>query len=58
VEDQLMKRVPDEFKMGAHHWLILHGRYTCTARKPRCHSCIIQELCQFQEKQINPNQGE
>jgi endonuclease-3 len=58
VEDQLMKRVPDEFKMGAHHWLILHGRYTCTARKPRCRSCIIQELCQFQEKQINPNQGE
>ena len=45
VEDKLMKFVPDEFKHDAHHWLILHGRYTCIARKPRCGDCIIEDLC-------------
>ena len=50
VEEKLNKVVPDEFKMDVHHWLILHGRYTCIARKPRCGSCIIENLCEFKEK--------
>ena len=50
VEDALMKFVPNEFKKHAHHWLILHGRYTCLARKPRCGSCLIEDLCEFKEK--------
>ena len=50
VEKKLLKVVPDEFKLGAHHWLILHGRYTCVARKPRCGSCIIEDLCAFGPK--------
>ena len=50
VEDKLMKFVPDEFKHDAHHWLILHGRYTCIARKPRCGDCIIEDLCEYREK--------
>ena len=50
VEDKLLRWVPDEFKRGAHHWLILHGRYICTARKPRCGACVIEDLCDFKEK--------
>ncbi|MGX2974113.1 endonuclease III [Ursidibacter arcticus] len=50
VEEKLLKVVPDEFKVDVHHWLILHGRYTCIARKPRCGSCIIEDLCEFKEK--------
>jgi endonuclease-3 len=50
VEQKLMKVVPDEFRLGAHHWLILHGRYVCTARKPRCPSCAIRDLCAFKHK--------
>ncbi len=50
VEDKLIKFVPDEYKLDAHHWLILHGRYTCVARKPRCGSCIIYDLCEFKQK--------
>ncbi len=50
VEDKLIKFVPDEYKKDAHHWLILHGRYTCTARKPRCGSCVIYDLCEFKQK--------
>jgi endonuclease III len=50
VEKKLMKFVPDEFKQDAHHWLILHGRYVCMARKPKCRECIIQDLCEFKEK--------
>ncbi|MDR6982512.1 endonuclease-3 [Rheinheimera pacifica] len=50
VEHKLLKVVPDEFKLDVHHWLILHGRYTCVARKPRCGSCIIEDLCEFKEK--------
>jgi len=50
VEEKLMKFVPDEYKQDAHHWLILHGRYTCVARKPRCGSCIIYDLCEFKQK--------
>ena len=47
-----LKFVPDEFKLDAHHWLILHGRYTCIARKPRCGSCVIEDLCEFKKKNI------
>lgn len=50
VEDKLLKVVPAEFKVDVHHWLILHGRYTCVARKPRCNSCLIEDLCEFKQK--------
>ena len=50
VEDKLMKVVPDRFLLHAHHWLILHGRYICLARKPRCPDCIINDLCQYKQK--------
>ncbi|OEE38598.1 endonuclease III [Vibrio anguillarum] len=50
VEQKLLKVVPKEFKVDVHHWLILHGRYTCVARKPRCGSCIIEDLCEFSDK--------
>ncbi|MBF0800774.1 endonuclease III [Proteus mirabilis] len=50
VEQKLLKVVPAEFKVDCHHWLILHGRYTCIARKPRCGSCIIEDLCEYTEK--------
>mgnify|MGYP003147556865 FL=1 len=47
VEQRLMRTVPEEFKRDCHHWLILHGRYTCVARKPKCGECIIADLCEF-----------
>ncbi len=50
VEDKLLKVVPDEFKVDVHHWLILHGRYICVARKPRCSACVIEDLCEFKDK--------
>ncbi len=50
VEKRLMRLVPKEFLMDAHHWLILHGRYTCTARKPKCGACLIEDLCEFKQK--------
>ncbi len=50
VEDHLMKIVPDEYKHDAHHWLILHGRYVCVARKPRCPMCPILDLCEYTDK--------
>ena len=50
VEKKLMKLVPDEFKLHAHHWLILHGRYVCTARKPDCPRCLINDLCEYRHK--------
>lgn len=50
VEKKLLKVVPKEFKLDVHHWLILHGRYTCIAHKPRCGSCMIEDLCEFKEK--------
>lgn len=53
VEKKLMKFVPEEFLLDAHHWLILHGRYTCIARKPRCGSCVIEDLCEFKQKVIS-----
>ena len=50
VEDKLNQVVPEEFRHDAHHWLILHGRYTCVARKPRCGSCVIFDLCSYKDK--------
>ncbi len=50
VEQRLIRLVPAEFRLDAHHWLILHGRYTCVARKPKCGACIIEDLCEYKEK--------
>jgi len=50
VEDKLLKAVPPEYLLNAHHWLILHGRYVCKARKPECVNCVIRDLCQFKDK--------
>ena len=53
VEQRLLRLVPDEFRQDAHHWLILHGRYTCIARKPRCQSCCISDLCEYKAKNLD-----
>ncbi len=50
VEKKLLKVIPDEFMRHAHHWLILHGRYICTARKPKCGACVIEDLCEYRHK--------
>ncbi len=50
VEKRLLRLVPKEFMLNAHHWLILHGRYICTARKPKCGACLIEDLCEFKKK--------
>jgi endonuclease-3 len=50
VEDELVRVTPDEFKHNAHHWLILHGRYVCKARKPACPTCLIADLCEYKDK--------
>jgi len=50
VEKKLLRVIPDEFIRDAHHWLILHGRYICTARKPRCSACVIYDLCEYRDK--------
>ncbi len=50
VEMKLLKFVPKEFLLDAHHWMILHGRYICVARKPKCNACIIEDLCEFKDK--------
>lgn len=50
VEQRLMRVVPKEFQLDAHHWLILHGRYVCVARKPKCGACVIEDLCEFKQK--------
>ncbi|MFX3657608.1 MAG: endonuclease III [bacterium] len=50
VEDKLARLVPPEYRKDAHHWLILHGRYVCVARKPRCGSCLIEDLCEYRDK--------
>ncbi|WP_458735024.1 endonuclease III [Zobellella taiwanensis] len=55
VEQKLLKWVPAEFKLDVHHWFILHGRYVCTARKPRCGACVIEDLCEFKDKQYPDN---
>ena len=57
VERKLMKFVPIEFRHDAHHWLILHGRYTCIARKPQCWNCVIADLCEYKEKTPLPAKG-
>ncbi|MGZ8155765.1 MAG: endonuclease III [Burkholderiales bacterium] len=54
VEQRLLKFAPDEFKRNAHHWLILHGRYVCVARKPKCPACIIRDLCEYPHKTKEP----
>jgi endonuclease-3 len=53
VEKRLMKFVPEVFRQDAHHWLILHGRYTCVARNPKCNACVVYELCEWKEKKAN-----
>ncbi|MES9898890.1 MAG: endonuclease III [Sedimenticola sp.] len=53
VEKKLLRHIPKEFMLDAHHWLILHGRYTCIARKPRCGSCIIENLCEYRDKNLD-----
>ncbi|MDH3527685.1 MAG: endonuclease III [Gammaproteobacteria bacterium] len=53
VEQRLLRLVPGEFMHDAHHWLILHGRYTCIARKPRCQSCVISDLCEYKNKLLD-----
>ncbi len=53
VEKRLLKFVPDEFLLDAHHWLVLHGRYVCVARKPRCGACMIEDLCEFKSKSVD-----
>ena len=52
VEDELVRVTPDEFKRHAHHWLILHGRYVCKARKPECPRCLIADLCEYPDKTV------
>jgi len=52
VEDRLLKVVPDDYRQDAHHWLILHGRYVCRARKPDCPQCVIRDLCRFKDKTV------
>ena len=54
VEEKLLKVVPEKYRQDAHHWLILHGRYVCKARKPECWRCIVSDLCAFPEKNIEP----
>ena len=54
VERKLEKRVPDPYRVHAHHWLILHGRYICTARKPRCYDCVVADICKFKGKTKPP----
>ena len=55
VEDKLLKVVPADYLQGAHHWLILHGRYTCKARKPECWRCPIRDICRFPDKNLSPD---
>ena len=50
VEQKLLKNTPEEYRKNAHHWLILHGRYICVARKPRCGACVVEDLCEFRDK--------
>jgi endonuclease-3 len=54
VEDRLLRRVPKDYTRNAHHWLILHGRYVCKARRPECWRCIVNDLCAFRPKSPRP----
>src|SRR3954470_1038770 len=57
VERKLIKLVPEEFRLDAHHWLILHGRYTCMARSPQCWNCMIADLCEYKMKTPRPDKA-
>lgn len=57
VEQQLLKLVPEKFRHDAHHWLLLHGRYICLARKPLCWNCVIADLCEYEPKTSLPDKG-
>ncbi|MBI1889178.1 MAG: endonuclease III [Burkholderiales bacterium] len=57
VEQQLLKHVPEEYRHDAHHWLLLHGRYICVARKPMCWNCLINDLCEYPDKTPAPTKG-
>jgi endonuclease-3 len=57
VERNLLKLLPEEYRMDAHHWLILHGRYTCVARVPKCWNCMIADLCEYEPKTPLPEKG-
>ena len=57
VEKRLLRRVPKAYLLDAHHWLILHGRYVCTARKPRCGACTVRDLCNFTDKVHSPDES-
>ena len=57
VEKRLLRRVPKAYLLDAHHWLILHGRYVCTARKPRCGACMVRDLCNFTDKVDLPDES-
>lgn len=54
VEKALLKRIPKDYLLDAHHWLILHGRYVCKARSPDCFQCIVEPICEFKDKNMNP----
>jgi endonuclease-3 len=56
VEQKLLKVTPEEYRLHAHHWLILHGRYVCTARSPRCGDCLIRDLCEYRGKTVTVRQ--
>jgi len=55
VERKLLKRIPEKYLVDAHHWLILHGRYVCQARKPLCGKCSVSSVCGYKEKAMNPS---
>ncbi len=55
VEKKLLSVIPQPYRRDAHHWLILHGRYVCTARKPQCHACLIADLCEYKDKPVSKN---
>lgn len=55
TEEALLKNIPNQWKHDAHHWLILHGRYVCKARKPECYRCIISDLCEYPDKTVTPS---
>ena len=57
VEQKLLKVVPAEFRLHAHHWLILHGRYVCKARRPECWNCVVNDLCDYRAKELTPPKG-
>lgn len=57
VEQKLLKVVPAEFRLHAHHWLILHGRYVCKARRPECWNCVVKDVCDYRNKELTPPPG-